>query len=434
MADQIRKAALETLLEKNEYAVSQESETLEKHREWDHRDGAFYTALVETELAHQVTIDAIIAAYASTRLKKIEPIVLGAIRIALAQIFFMDRVPDSAACNESVKLVKDLGKGKFAGFTNGIIRHIIREKDAPEARVIMGSDSVRLRFSESGWQVTDNKYRKYADLLDKSLRFSYPYWLIRFFEEKYPGKPVAEGLSTDRRLSAFTKTTDCDLPEEVTVESEYIITAAKDTDLAGTQAFKDGLFYIMDRSSMEPLLQAGLRQEAEVLDLCASPGGKSIEASILYNAKVMACDVSKKKTDRIRENALRMHLNDRIAVMENDATVFNEAFTGRFDAVIADCPCSGLGVSGRKPEIRLRLKPEDFAALAKIQKQILENAAEYVKLGGTLVYSTCTLDPLENEQQAEAFLSMHQDFSMEKQETIIPDSGHDGFYYAILRH
>ena len=183
---------------------------------------------------------------------------------------------------------------------------------------------------------------------------------------------------------------------------------------------------------MQPLVNAGLRPGSAVLDLCASPGGKSVAAAVLYRARVTSCDVSTQKTARIRENVQRLSLGDQITVTENDASAFRPDWADRFDAVIADCPCSGLGVSGRKPEIRLRLKPEDFTELASLQKQILENAARYVKSGGTLIYSTCTLDPQENEEQVAGFLKNHSDFSQIKQQTIIPDARHDGFFYSIL--
>ncbi len=126
MADLIRKAAFETLMETDEYPSVAVKRTLASHPEWDHRDGAFYTVLVETEVAHQTTIDAIISAYSKTRLKKLDAGVLAAVRLALAQIFFLEKVPDSAACNESVKFLKASGRGKFSGFANGLIRHIIR--------------------------------------------------------------------------------------------------------------------------------------------------------------------------------------------------------------------------------------------------------------------------------------------------------------------
>ena len=185
MADLIRKAAFETLMETDEYPSVAVKRTLVSHTEWDHRDGAFYAALVETEVAHQTTIDAIIAAYSKTRLKKLDAGVLAAVRLALAQIFFLEKVPDSAACNESVKLLKASGRGKFSGFANGLIRHIIREKESPQARAVLGSASVKLKYINGHWEVTDQKQKAYQPLIDRSLRYSYPYWIVDFFDKKY---------------------------------------------------------------------------------------------------------------------------------------------------------------------------------------------------------------------------------------------------------
>ncbi|MDD6551549.1 MAG: transcription antitermination factor NusB [Lachnospiraceae bacterium] len=437
MADLIRKAAFETLAASDEHPSVLVKRTLDEHQEWDHRDGAFYTALVETEVAHQTTIDAIIAAYSKTRLKKLDTKVLAAVRLALAQIFFLEKVPDSAACNESVNILKASGHGKYAGFANGLIRHIIREKNSPQARVVSDNTSVRLKYVNGHWQVTDQKQKAYQSLLDRSLRYSYPYWIVEFLYRNYSGEPVLEGLTAKRQITAVSKVPpekiDLECKGEQITDGVYGLTFPVGTNPAESVSFRDGQFYIMDMSSMQPLINAGLEKGVKALDLCASPGGKSVMAAWLYDAEVTSCDVSEAKTARIKENVHRLQLGDQITVAENDACIYNDKWESAFDAVIADCPCSGLGVSGRKPEIRLRLKSEDFTELAGIQKQILENAARYVKPGGTLIYSTCTLDPLENEDQVTGFLSRHSDFSLAKQQTIIPDDRHDGFFYSILQ-
>lgn len=459
MADIIRKNALETLLHMDQHPSAEVKRTLEKHPEWSHRDGAFYAALVETAVSHLVTIDAVIAAYSSVRLKKLNNVVLASLRLALAQILFMDRVPDSAATNEAVKLLKADGAGKFAGFVNGILRHIIREKNQLMARIVLDNTSVKLKHVNGHWQVCDRKQISYQPVCDKALRFSYPVWIVEFFEKSYLGKPILEGLASKRQITAISKVSAEEInaeakntsktsSEEIKSENSYasqictgeeiadgifLLTFSDGVNPAGLRAFNDGLFYIMDRSSMEPLRNASLKNKSTVLDLCASPGGKSICAAWLYGAQVISCDISKEKTSRIKENVQRLDLYDKISVSENDAEIFNPEWEGKFDAVIADCPCSGLGVSGRKPEIRLRLKPEDLTELSVIQKQIFENAARYLKAGGTLIYSTCTLDPAENEEQVDAFLKTHPEFSLVKQQTIFPDESHDGFFYSIMK-
>lgn len=424
----VRKAALKTLID-----INTGSGALREHLEFDARDKAFYVALVETTLDDQTTIDAVISAYSKTRLKKIDTTVLNAIRMAVAQVFYMDRVPDSAACNESVNLIRECGKARLSGFANGLIRNIIREKSAPSARIVLSNNSIRLKYNNGHWQVNDSRYRQYEKLLDLSLTYSYPYWIVEHLEKSYgDAGQILKGLRSRRKISALVNTKKIhadDADRFQTLEFDRL------SDPPSNPEFQAGEFYIMDPSSMQPMLQAGDGLHGkDVLDLCAAPGGKSIETAILYDSHVTACDVTRTKTDKIRENIRRLGLESYISVMENDATVYNVEFVRKYDAVIADAPCSALGVSGRKPEIRLRLTPDDFISLSIIQQKILENASKYLNGNGILIYSTCTLDPLENEEQVSKFLKEHSDFELIKQHTIIPDNGHDGFYYAIMRN
>lgn len=454
MEDTVRKEAFYTLLDIGEYSTEKMDAALAKHQEWDDRDRAFYMALVETTLENETTIDAIIAAYSRTRLAKLRPVVRVAVEIALAQVLYMDRVPDSAACNESVKLVKAGGEGRYTGFANGLIRNIIRNRDSLEARVVTDNTSIRLKHINNSWQVTDPRYKRYESTLSLSLTYSYPYRIVDHFRDSYAdAEQILRGLRSKRSITALSKVPVADLADALGAQAPFgddlpVLVFPQGSHPAQTQQFRDGEFYIMDLSSMQPVYQAGydtadgsaarrntsrFPDHAEVLDLCASPGGKSIEAVILYDAHVTACDISTGKTSRIQENINRLDLNDKIKVMENDAAGFREDFAERYDVVIADVPCSALGVSGRKPDIRTRVTPQNMKELAGIQKQILANASGYVKPGGTLIYSTCTLDPLENEQQISAFLSASVEYTLTKQETIYPDADHDGFYYAILK-
>lgn len=436
MADPIRKEALGVLCESDSMSRESVDDAIRRHPEWSALDRAFYTALVETTLDWLVTIDAVIAAYSKTRIRKLHPVVRCAIELALAQILYMDRVPDHAACDESVKLVRKSGQTRYAGFVNGIIRNVIRERDALRARIQIDGRPVRLmRTDDGGWKVTDRRDMEYERLCNLSLAYSYPYWIVRHFETSYgDAEGILKGLRSQRRIHALVRTPGNFTTVEVEDPEEFI----------RSEEFHNGEYYIMDLSSMMPVYAAGhdengnrdeegFADRAEVLDLCASPGGKSVEAAILYDASVTSCDVSPRKTQRIQENVRRMHLESNISVQVNDATVFNPAFADRYDVVIADVPCSGLGVSGRKPDIRRHITEEGMSELADIQKRIIDNATGYVKKGGTLIYSTCTLNPAENEDQVRDLTARHPEFSIRASQTIYPDPSHDGFYYAILR-
>lgn len=428
MADQIRKAALQAVSDRDTLSGTKCDEILASHQEWDERDRSFFTALVETTLENLFTIDAVIAAYSKTRIRKLASEVLGAIEIALSQILFMDRVPDHAACDESVRLVKKTGSFRYSGFANGIIRNVIRDKSSLSARVIAADGhSVRLVRSEDGrWKVIDSRDTRYEEVCATALRYSYPCWIVEHFMRSYGGAvQILEGLTTRGKAHALVNTPGRFVTKEITDPEK----------LVRSDEFRDGRYYIMNLSSMQPVYSAAdfFPEKATTLDLCAAPGGKSIEAAILYDAHITACDVSEHKTAKIKENVSRMHLENNITVVKNDATVHNPAFDAKYDVVIADVPCSGLGVSGRKPDIRLHITPQSMDDLSHIQGQITDNASCYVKQGGTLIYSTCTLNPAENEEQVRAFVGRHNDFILKRSETIFPDGSHDGFYYAVLQ-
>lgn len=445
MEDTVRKEAFYTLLENDMNSSERMERAFSDHPDWDERDRAFYTALVDTTLSRLVTIDAVIGAYSRTRIGKLSAVVRTGLEIGLAQILFMDRVPDSAACNESVKLVKIGGDGRYSGFVNGILRNIIRHKDALQAKTVIDGKPVWLTYTdqENGWRAEGNVSDQILNAAGLSITYSYPLWIVRHLIRSYKNaRQILAGLSMKRRRFAFSAIDTSDLIERLAGEGVGAAALPGEDapavffesggNPADTKAFRQGLFYIMDRSSMEPVLRAELREKSRILDLCASPGGKSIEAALMYKASLLSCDVSENKTKRIYQNISRMHVEDRVEVRVNDARVLCRDLCGKFDAVIADVPCSALGVSGRKPQIRQRVKESDFSVLSGIQREILDNAAEYLKTGGLLIYSTCTLDPAENEDQVSAFLERRRDFTLKEQRTIIPDQYHDGFFYAII--
>lgn len=219
MEDMVRKEAFYTLLDSGEYSSDRMDAALAKHQEWDARDRAFYTALVETTLENQTTIDAIISAYSRTRLAKLRPVVRAAIELALAQVFYMNRVPDSAACNESVKLVKLGGEGRYTGFANGLIRNIIRNKINIEARIVTRNFSARLlrvktessatarERPEYAWKVLDPRLASYEYFFNLSLTYSYPAWLVEHFERSYDGaEKILKGLRSEKNSGAFCNT------------------------------------------------------------------------------------------------------------------------------------------------------------------------------------------------------------------------------------
>ena len=285
-----------------------------------------------------------------------------------------------------------------------------------------------------------------------SLKYSIPEWCIRMWQKDF-GDEKAEAIAKGVRKKSplFIRVNNVlisakelieRLEEEgVRVEKRqdlppYVLTISRLDSIAVLDSFKKGLFYIQDLSCILSGEMYGLKEGDKVLDLCAAPGGKSINAALLLSeiggGSVTSCDVSNEKTALINENIQRMKLRD-IKVLRSDATVFNKDFEGVFDVVIADVPCSGLGIISRKPDILLRLKEKDTDKLSDLQKKIIDNGTRYVKKGGRFIFSTCTLNKKENENNVE-YIRNKYNFKELCIKTEFPggQDGGDGFFTAVF--
>ena len=197
--------------------------------------------------------------------------------------------------------------------------------------------------------------------------------------------------------------------------------------------FKDGLFYVQDYSSQLVAYKAGIKADDNVVDVCAAPGGKALHAAeIANNGQVLARDLTDAKVAIINENILRTKA-DNIKAEKWDATEFDENSENKYDVVIADLPCSGLGIIRKKPDIKYNQTRESLDELVALQAKILDTVCRYVKSGGVLCYSTCTINKDENENQVNNFLSSHSEFKMENSEQLLPDKDHDGFYICVMK-
>ena len=273
-----------------------------------------------------------------------------------------------------------------------------------------------------------------------------PRWIIRLWLDDYGAektKQILEGVrpGTKRRLTARpnrTKITETDL---VGLWLDQMIDCGpagksggiwfeSDMPVSDLPGYEEGLFYIQDAGSILAGNMAPVKPEDQVLDLCAAPGGKATQLAERAG-HVLACDLHESKLPLMRENAARLGLSN-MDFMAADATDFNPAWKSEWDVVLADVPCSGLGVIGHKPDIKLRLKKEDIADLAELQRAILENAVRYVKPGGYLVYSTCTVCRDENDRQVEKLLEEHPQWQLMEMRQLFPDSNSDGFFMALL--
>lgn len=357
----------------------------------DKRERALATRLLEGSLERLIELDYIIDCFSKTPVRKMKPVIAVILRMTVYQIRFMDKIPVSAACNEAVKLTKKYGFAGLSGFVNGVVRNIARAEHIvyPEA--------------EKDWNT-------YA-----SVRYSVPVYLAEQMRAQY-GTEIAENIFTafleaDKEMSLRCMAHSTSVDElkkafrdaDINVDKGFYSEEAlrvKEMDMPERlPLFSEGAFYIQDESSMQAVLAAGLSGDEAVLDLCAAPGGKTAMAADILLTKgkgtVESRDLTNEKMDLLRENIKRCHLKN-VSLHRADATVYRKEDEGRYDVVFADVPCSGLGIIGKKPDIKLFMTAEQETELCRLQKDILRNAVRYVKPGGVLVFSTCTLNKDEN--------------------------------------
>ncbi len=380
------------------------------------------TALVFGVTERKLTLDYFLAKQLSQPIKKLKPQVLTVLRIGAYQLLFLDKVPASAAVNEAVKSVKKNGCAYASGLVNAVLRKVA---------------SAGVTYPQ-----TENP------VYDFSIRYSCPKWLVSHLINAYGKENTEQILSVSQgenhlyiRVNTLKTTVD---ELRVILQNDGIETACVNDlpqalilknvgDITRLQAFTDGLFYVQDYSSQLccEILDA---QEGDFLvDCCAAPGGKSFTSccKMNNNGKVLSCDLHPFKTDMISENAKRLGISC-LQTVCSDAVYLKNTICNA-DRVLCDVPCSGLGVIGRKPEIRYKDKAE-IDLLPSLQLKILSSCSEMVKDGGTLVYSTCTLNPAENEMVCLEFLKNNTAFELVGDFlTIIPDGTKDGFFIAKMR-
>ncbi len=370
----------------------------------DGRDRGLCTAICYGTMQNMLLLDNAVSAFSSVKVNKLEPKVLDILRISAYQLLFMDRIPASAAVNEAVKLSKKLGYSRASGLVNAVLRKISANKEA----------------------LLSPKGKNAAETL--SIKYSHPKALVDYFisvlgEEEaeellkcHNGEvPIAlqvNILKTDREklIASFDENGIAAKPHESLPECILLDSTGAVTSLPG---FNEGEFYVQDCAAYMSILAAEPKAGESIIDVCSAPGGKSFAAAILSQGKadIISCDIHENKLKRIKESALRLGLGN-IETLAADGREFRPEFEEKFDLVIADVPCSGLGVIRKKPDIRFK-NISEFEALPSIQKAILENVSRYVKRGGRIIYSTCTVREEENKALAESFLAENSDFAAE---------------------
>lgn len=411
--------------EEGQYSHIVLRQVLEKYQYLPKRERAFITRLTEGTLEQEITLDYVINAYSRTKVHKMKPVVRNILRMGCYQLLYMDAVPDSAVCNEAVKLTKKRGLSGLSGFVNGVLRTIARES----ANIPMPDE-------------------RENPLQALSIRYSVPEWIVREWLSDY-GRERTVGmlgaLQEEPKLTIRLNPARCTADELARqlaaqnvqsepvegVENAFVISGFD--YLASLEAFRDGCFYVQDIGSMQAAAAAAPKQGDYIIDVCAAPGGKSTHLAQMLEGTGMveARDLTDYKVGLIEENILKYGLTN-IKAVRMDAAVYDEASRGRADILMCDLPCSGLGVMGRKTDIRCKMTLEKADELVKLQRRILDTVCAYVKPGGTMVYSTCTVRRAENEENVAWFLRGHPEFALESMRQIFPKDGHDGFFVAKL--
>lgn len=366
-------------------------QALNKYQYLDKPDRAFITRVSQGTLEYLIQIDWVINLYSKTKTQKMKPVIRNLLRLSVYQILYMDRVPDSAACNEAVKLARKRRFQGLQGFVNGVLRTISREKDS------LSFDQPWIRLSlpqwlyslwEETWGPQQVQIMGQAFLQKKTTAVRCNF--SRVAEDKGP-QAGAERILESLRSQNVEAVQDPLHPEILYLEQyDY---------LEALEAFQRGWIQVQDFSSILAGELAGPRKGDYCIDVCAAPGGKSLHLADLLQGTGMveARDLTWQKVQLIQENIDRCGFGN-IRARVQDALEEDEDSIEKADILIADLPCSGLGILGRKPDIKLHMTREKLDELAQLQRNILSVVWKYVKPGGKLVYSTCTIDPLENQE------------------------------------
>ena len=391
------------------------------------RDAALVSQLVYGTIRMQRALDWITEKISSRSLENISRVALMSIRLALYQLIYLDKIPEYAALNEAVELAKkkeSIGAGKFV---NAVLRKYLSQKES---------------------FVFPPKEENIA--LHLSIKFSHPQFIVERWIADYGSEKTEDICRINNipaplfiRANALRITRDelAQRLKEEGVQPEFVEgfpVALHLTDChspASLPSFREGLFYIQDISTMRVVHHLKPQQSETILDMCAAPGGKTtfIAEQMQKRGRIVACDSDPSKAKRIHENLSRLGIANVEVVICDARELSQKHLEGSFDRVLLDAPCSNTGVFRRRVEARWRLKPDDFEKLPKLQYELLEVAAKMVKKDGILVYSTCSIDPVENQEITKRFTAEHPSFRVNLEESFLPvEDGGDGGYIARL--
>lgn len=425
-----REVVLDILLElekQTEYSNVLIAAVLDKYDYLDGREKAFIKRVSEGTIERRIQLDYVLDQYSKTPVMKMKPFIRALLRMSVYQLLFMEHIPDAAVCNEAVKLAKKRGFQSLQGYVNGVLRNIARgrEKILYPDREKTPEAYLSVRYSMPLWLVEHFRDAYEMDTCEKILAAS--------LERRPVGLRLQEGLSVEERKRLFAAWEAVGVTVREHPYHPCAVTVEGTAGIRRLAGYAEGLFTVQDVSSILAVEAAGIMPGDTVIDVCAAPGGKALHAAQKAgkDGNVIACDVSSHKTDKIEENRRRLRAEN-VTVLVQDARERNESLLGRADVLLADVPCSGLGVIGHKQDIKYRVTRESLQEIQVLQKEIITNVIDYIKPGGTLLYSTCTLNPAENEKMA-AWICETFGFERKSMAGQLPDALKDGAKSGMLQ-
>ena len=371
--------------------------------------------IVKGVLERKLTLDYIISKLSSFPIHTLDKRVLNLLRMGLYQMIYLDRIPDFAICNESAEIADSFGKKK-KGFVNGVLRSACRRKKEISEYIEQAPQYIRFSLNEELYSLLIEQYGKDAEIIAKG-----------YFEKGGTALRVNSLKTTADFLVKKLKenNVDCEaLSERTVVVNENLAKALELID--------EGLFYVQGLSSQRAVEVLNAQKGDYLVDVCACPGGKTVGASMdMENmGEVHSFDIHENKLPLIKKNASVLGI-DIVETEKHNSKTVNVKYINKADKVICDVPCSGIGSIGKRPEIRYKSISE-INGLIETQKSILKASSFYLKTGGVLVYSVCSINKNEGERVVKDFIENNQCFSLEYEETVLPKRGCDGFYIAKI--
>lgn len=429
---------LEQILSKDAYSNIVLRNTLNKSNLQDN-DKALVTEIVYGTIKYKYTIDTILNHYLKKGIKSIDTYTLNILRSAIYQIRYLDKVPNFAAVNEAVEIAKKYRSIGTSKLVNGVLRNYLRNLDKVYYNEKDKIEALCFKYSFERWLVK---------MLISQYNYEIAEKILKGLNEKSAVTVRVNSLKTSYD-EAFKKLLEYGYDVEKGYASNEAIVIKHGKNVEDNPLFKEGMITVQDESAMMVAPSMRVKTGFMVLDLCSAPGGKTTHiAELMKNTGVVkAFDIHENKLSLVEHNAKRLGINN-IVCSKLDASIYNDNLKDSADAVLIDVPCSGFGIIRKKPEIKYTKSMKELSSIVELQRKIMINAAKYVKLGGTLVYSTCTLNKKENEDNIDWFLNEFPQYSIDKlyygdvkniiynengSVTILPNQYMDGFFISRLK-